>query len=140
MPAHRIQLRGPWDYEWIGGERDPAQPTSGRVKLPASWHELFGPVTGTVRFTRWFHCPTNLSADERVFVVLEGVGGRAVAAINDQPLGELANAAAAGEFDVTDRLAPRNRLCIVLTLASDAPADTDPWASVALEIRNRERK
>ena len=75
MNVHRIRLRGPWNYEWLGDSKQ--EPQNGRVSLPKEWRDLLGDVEGCVRFQRTFHCPTNLSEASRVDLVFEGIGGKA---------------------------------------------------------------
>jgi hypothetical protein len=92
VPTHIIRLRGPWDCEPLESES-----------------------LGQVRHTRRFGFPTNLSPQERVWLVIEGAACRGAAALNDKPLGAIAGEATA-EFDVTDQLRPRNVLRIDIDL------------------------
>lgn len=148
--AHRMHLKGPWHYEWLGnpfrptGKKNSTQsprevPLTGRVKLPASWQELFGAVSGRTRFRRRFHCPTNLDSHEHVFVVFDGIGGTAEISVNGNQLGTVADGPQREGFDITDLLQPANELFVEITF--DAESSTDRpgglWAPVALEIRSQ---
>jgi hypothetical protein len=89
----------------------------------------FSGLTGTVRFCRRFGRPTNLGAGERVWLVFEAIAGQAEVELNDARLGPVAGA---GRFDVTDRLAERNLLTVVLPAADDEGGIV---GDVVLEIR-----
>ena len=135
MPAHRMHLKGPWEIEIPEGGDLAAVPR--RVKLPASWQELFGDFRGTLRFCRRFHKPTNLDEHERVWLVFDGLGGLARVYVNDQELGTVGPTTPTGEFDITPLLQFTNRLHVdvgfIEPAASTAPGGL--WAPVALEIR-----
>lgn len=111
MYPHRIRLRGPWE-------------AAGRtVKLP-------GPVpgfTGRVALSRRFGYPGTIDAQERVWLVVEGLRRPARLSLNGEALGELSTS---GEFDVTSRLLERNGLVIETETDGESP-----WAEVALEVR-----
>jgi hypothetical protein len=160
---HRIHLKGPWHYEWLGGVqppvpglpavpvggtpvtrssgRDPARPRrlpgEHRVHMPTTWQSLFGDTAGTARFRRRFHRPTNLDPDERVFLVFDGIGGRAEIRLNGRQFSSIDAAACPAGFDVTALLAPRNELTVDVVFDPDkVPGQPGGlWAPVALEIR-----
>ena len=98
--VHRIHLRRPWQSETRSGR---------------------------VRWSRRFGRPSGMSADERVWLVLEDVPAEWVS-LNGQvlPAGERA-------VDVTALLQPRNEL--VLETPAAGPAADAPPGLVALEIR-----
>jgi beta-galactosidase/beta-glucuronidase len=142
MQPHRIHLNGPWTYEWIsrqddcGGEDErPAERL--RIKLPAAWRDLFGPVAGNVRFRRPFGKPTNLETSERVSLCFDGVGGTGVVRLNDQILGTLDGNQTSARFDLTGLLESRNVLLVDLCFAPDeSPAEPGGlWRPVAIEIQ-----
>ncbi len=85
MALHTIRLRAPWKC----------------------WQE-----DACIHWERPFGCPTNLSEDEVVRLVLRSDGTRAVAVLNGEVLGN-----APGVYDVTGRLARRNT--IVLRMEGD---------------------
>jgi hypothetical protein len=80
---HRIHLRGPWQLE--PGDGSPAV----TIRMPLE-PEALGNLHGPVRLIRRFNRPTNLSPNERVFVVLEGWENLGRVAVNgvvlDAPL------------------------------------------------------
>lgn len=143
-----MNLKGPWDYEWLSGHTPRSEPSTGtppgsapaaggRIKLPAEWRSVFGSSAGTVRFRRRFGRPTNLDPDERVDLVFDGVGGAVRVLLNGQPLGLIRDTDAAARFDVTTLLQPRNE--VTVDVAFDPSRHPDKpgglWAAVALEIR-----
>ena len=111
--THRIALRGPWEFEWL----TPPVGTvaTGRGALPADWLELWGPHIGRVAWHRWFHRPTGLEADERVWVVVEGPEGGIEIRLNDMPIEEFGRGGRL-QVDLTTQLQARNRLSVVLTV------------------------
>ncbi|MBT4867684.1 MAG: hypothetical protein HON53_21495 [Planctomycetaceae bacterium] len=140
MQPHRIHLNGPWTYEWIGrkddrGSERQAEPL--RIKLPAVWNDLFGPVTGNVRFRRSFGKPTNLESNERVFLCFDGIGGTGTVRLNGGELGTLDGKQTSARYDVTRLLKSRNTLLVELCFAPDAsPAEPGGlWRPVAIEIQ-----
>lgn len=106
---HTIRLREPWDVEPLAG--------------------------GLKRHRRYFNKPTNLSAGEQVWIVVEGAIGFTELTLNDAPpphaKGQGSADSAARTFDVTTLLNLRNELVIVTD-------DTPPAArgEVRLEIHS----
>jgi hypothetical protein len=155
MSVHRIQLKGPWEFEWLAAdERSPsagparssgpedelgARHLAGehRVHMPATWQSLFGDAAGRARFRRRFNRPTNLDADERVFLVFDGISGAAEISLNGHGLGAVTGAAFSAEFEATPLLEPANVLLVELVFnPADHPEQPGGlWAPVALEIR-----
>ena len=135
MQPHRIQLNGPWTYEWIGREEIRAEPL--RIKLPAAWLDLFGPVAGNVRFRRSFGKPTNLESNEQVFLCFDGIGGTGTVRLNNRELGTLDGNQTTARYDVTGLLESRNTLLVELCFAPDeSPAEPGGlWRPVAIEIQ-----
>lgn len=131
-----MHLKGPWEFEWVSGPAEKAGST-GRVTMPADWRSMFGDASGTVRFRRRFHRPTNLEEHERVFIVFDGLGGTASVAVNGQQLGTVHSPQHSAEFEITRRLEPSNILTVEVEF--DAAVRRDDrgglWGPVALEVR-----
>lgn len=151
---HRIQLKGPWEYRPISGSNTTEAtagamdhpltlvpelielPAPGTIKFPASWDVFLGAFRGTVEFRRPFNCPTNLSAKERVDLVLDGVGGDADVKINGVYLGDIPNSTGRGRFDVTRYLRLHNEIRVTVTRTLATPDPCGLWGTVSLEIRD----
>lgn len=133
-----MNLRGPWQTERLAGlEELPDFPP--QVKLPATWEELFGRAVGTVSFTRNLGCPTNLTPESRVFLVLDDYRGQGTASFNGSQLGEISAENTAAEFEVTPLLQRRNQVQITLTV--DPGAAENPGGLpglIGLEIEEPE--
>ena len=111
--AHRIRLRGPWDVRPHTGDAP-----AGRMTVPGTLRDGgWAGFTGRVSFYRRFGRPSNLSPAETVRLVLDQVPGLAEVRLNDERLGPLVGAES---FDVTNRLAERNTLEVVLDATDDA--------------------
>lgn len=148
MQPHRMHLRGPWQYEWLSAQpgtfdapklqEPPSIAESGRVKMPASWESLFGDISGRVRFRRRFHRPTNLDANEQVWIVFDGIGGSGQVLINGERLAEFGDRQTSLEFDVTRRLSVSNELVVDLEHSADQRGARPGglWGLVAIEIRS----
>jgi hypothetical protein len=142
---HRIQLKGPWQYHPLRVDNltnlPPEMtelPPPGTIKLPANWDEFLGEFCGTVEFRRPFNCPTNLSANEQVDLVLGAVGGDANVEINGNFLGTISDLDGSGRFDITRFLRLHNEIRITL---NRRVATFDPrglWGAVSLEIRDKD--
>uniref|UniRef100_A0A7C2K1G0 Glycosyl hydrolases family 2 sugar binding domain-containing protein n=1 Tax=Schlesneria paludicola TaxID=360056 RepID=A0A7C2K1G0_9PLAN len=128
---HRIRLHGPWDV--IG----PGESTSQSRKMPQEWRTLFGSAAGQARFGRWFHCPTNLDPDERVWLVFAGIGGAGKITLNGEQLKEISGNTPAVAADLTNHLQPRNRVEVELAFDPAATAQQGGlFGEVALEIKS----
>jgi hypothetical protein len=103
MYPHRIRLRDPWQHE---PRRD---------------------APGCARSRRRFGYPGRIDPHERVWLVLQGVGGPAEVSLNGVELGRVEDEA---EFEVTAYLRPRNE--VVLAGPGDGGVS---FAEVALEVR-----
>ena len=143
MPIHRIQLKGPWEYEWLSpgsgplGRTDgnPHSERTGRVTMPADWVSLFGELSGTVRFRRRFHRPTNLDPHERVFVAFAAIGGTGTVSVNGTEIGRLSTSSEVQRFEMTNVLKPFSELTVELEFVLER--DGQPgglWSVVAIEI------
>jgi beta-galactosidase/beta-glucuronidase len=149
---HRIQLKGPWEYRPVSdseascdapgpmsampdGSREPCGlPPPGTVKFPASWNEFLGEFRGTVEFRRPFNRPTNLSRDDRIDLVLAGVGGMAEVRVNGVHVGSVLAGETQGRFDITGHLRPHNEIRIQVRCLRETPAPCGLWGTVSLEI------
>jgi hypothetical protein len=145
---YRFFLRGPWQSEplarverdesgtlvWSGSEL----PATATVRLPASWQDVFGKFRGRVRFRRRFHPPTNVEADDRLFIVLDGIGGEGIVWLNGRFLGKTSAQGSSTSLKVTGKLRANNELEIDLEYAdfSGDPGLGGLFAPVVLEIRS----
>ncbi|MCS6851071.1 MAG: hypothetical protein NZ700_07870 [Gemmataceae bacterium] len=140
---HRIRLRGPWECiplaRWAAEAGGPAAlvsdrlPPPRRMNLPCRWGDGgLADFAGKVLFRRHFGCPSRLDSHERVWLTFAGVEGDATVMLNDQPLGEAAQGPAGLEWNITDRLRPRNLLAVEVVSATP---NGGLWGEVALEIR-----
>ena len=140
MVAHRIHLKGPWDFVWHASDTASGEMRSrtGTVAMPQDWVSLFGAEPGTARFQRKFHRPTNLEPHERVLLILTEVRGAGSVQLNDQPVGEFRGCGAAIEFELTAILNPFNVLSIEMTFhpANEPSLPGGLYGPVALEIRS----
>ena len=136
MQPHRIHLRGPWEYEWRPLADAGDMPRTGRVKMPASWQDLFGDGGGSAVFRRRFNKPTNLELHERVSLVFDGIGGTGRVELNGREVGTLVTVDHATRFEVTPLLQESNELCVVLTWDPLQGGDQAgrPWSSLVIEI------
>lgn len=105
---HRIRLHGPWE---VSGPLT-AEPRS--EQWPLDWGALFGPTAGVARFARSFQAPTNLDADERVWLSFAGLGGEGQISLNSHVLQDVTAQSSSLAVDITERLQQRNRLEIEL--------------------------
>jgi hypothetical protein len=121
---YRIRLRGPWEAEPLDppGERR-------RVTIPAQFGECGLSGCRRVRFRRRFGRPRQLDECERVWLVGEGLSGRADLQLNGMVIGQIEGGAFA--FPVVRPLDERNELIVNVT----ADGDGGLWGDVALEIR-----
>ena len=124
MYPHRIRLRGPWQAEPLDPPGPPRQ-----VTLPATLAACGLGDARRLRFRRRFGRPRRLDDFERLWLIGEGLGGRATLHVNGREVG---GAAGTFAFPVTDLIAERNEL--VIDLESDGP-DEGLSGDVALEVR-----
>ena len=85
-PAHRIRLRGPWQFTWRNRE-DQSPDSCGTMQHPDDWRRIVGSRSGVLELTRRFHAPTNLDADETVCLLLTGVFGSGDVRLNNEEIG-----------------------------------------------------
>ena len=149
---HRMNLKGPWDYEWLDGphaasdsnvDLPPAANNDfllahSRVRMPSSIEDAWGAVSGRVRFQRRFQKPTNLEPHERVHIAFDGFGGTATVTLNGEPLAELNDVDSTQTFDTTDRLGQSNILAVELTWnpPGNGAGRGGLWGAVAIEIHD----
>ena len=147
---HRINLKGPWNYEWLDGphRRNTSSPgeddsefsevllNHSRVRMPSSIEDAWGAVTGTVRFRRRFQRPTNLDPHERVHIAFDGLGGSARVLLNEKQIAELRDVESTRSVDVTEQICPTNTLTVDLHWNPDESAQSAGglWGAVAIEI------
>jgi hypothetical protein len=133
MPAHRINLRGPWLLEQ-GTDADRR-----KIRLPGPWEEIFADCSDRVRLTRTFHRPTNLEPWEVVELVFEDWPGHWILSLNQQRLAEFRDASAESpkRIDVTQLLEPTNTLWAETHLEHESVdgRGRGPFGAVSLEIR-----
>lgn len=128
---HRIRLRGPWEVSRLC-DAPCGDEAVAKVRLPATWAAALGEVR-SVRLSRGFGCPAT-EIEESIWLEIESafaselfLNGRRIAAV---PAG-------AHGFDVTGRLATRNRLDIDLRRSGDLAGD-EPLPEVSLLIRSHD--
>lgn len=141
MSVHRINLRGPWDYEWLTPADDSLPGTfskAGTVSMPQDWQTLFGGASGHARFQRKFHRPTNLEPHERVFIVMTASRGSGTIRLNETLIGEFEADGTELSFEVTNALDRFNVLTIELVYSpKEEPAQSGGlYGIVAIEIQN----
>jgi len=131
MTTHRINLRGPWDYQFDGN-------LSGTEAMPREWRALFGDRAGTATFRRKFHRPTNLDPHERVLIVFTEVGGSGRVSINGKQVDEFSAEGELVEIEITAFLKPFNELAVELKFDPhfDAHQRGGLYGVTALEIRS----
>lgn len=134
---HRIHLKGPWEFQPLphhSATLAVRPPIGGTIKFPAAWRDFLGDFAGCVRFTRHFNLPTNLEPQDRVDLVLDGLGGTAEILLNQVPVGSDQPPDQTGRFDITQLLRPHNILEISVEWDGTATGPGGLWAPVALEI------
>lgn len=131
QPVHRINLKGPWSYEWLDGphpvagseerisSEDSPLLADSRVRMPSSWQSAFGSSSGRIRFRRRFQKPTNLDDNERVHMAFDGIGGSAVIAVNGRKIAEVENIESTVSYDVTRLLDPSNEVSVEISFTPD---------------------
>lgn len=136
---HRIHLKGPWDFlplESAPPDNQPL-PAGGTVKFPAEWQAILGDFRGMVRFSRRFNRPSNLESDDRVYLALDGVGGRAEVLVNQQPVGSIESSANSGRCEITPQLQLHNLLEVNVFWQGTATDRGGLWGPIAIEIFER---
>lgn len=139
MPFHRINLRGPWDYQWLDGHGVPSS-TQGTIAMPCEWRLIFGAAAGTARFRRKFHKPTNLESHEVVKIVLTEIRGSGTVSLNGDHLADFSSSGEAVEIEITPFLNPFNELSIDLKFDPivNSAVQGGLFGVTAIEIRSGE--
>lgn len=104
---HVIRLRAPWECE------------------PLARGELSAEAAPGVRCSRRFNAPSNLDADERVWLLCDAIEHRARFTLNGHSLGMVEGPQAQPRLDLTDHLQPHNQLVVEIELAVDDVAPTE---------------
>lgn len=153
---HVIRLRGPWHYEVLPAKNRDAEATgvgehpssagdsldprpAGSAPLPHDWTSgVECGDDGRICWRRRFSQPSGLDPGEAVWLCIAGRGATLAIALNGESLGTITGAETARDFDVTNRLKPRNELAIEVVELAGTPvapspkkAETNAW----LEIR-----
>lgn len=118
---HRIRLRGPWTCQEL-----PEGPVQ-RIEMPSDLSQFRRPMV----LERSFGYPGQIDVEERVWLTFPRFPGIQTIRLNDQSLTSQPSGETALEFDVTERLKPRN--CLRMELAGDSVQGY--LGEVALEIR-----
>jgi hypothetical protein len=127
MYPHRIRLRGPWEHETNG------QPPT-RITLPSPWPELMrGEERVVVR--RRFGYPGRIDANERVWLIAEGVEVNVMATLNGNELRAERSPVRCFADDVTTLLKERNLLELELVGPFEDSSGSSTPLEIALEIR-----
>jgi hypothetical protein len=140
---HAIRLRGPWEFSLSG------TPASGRIEFPCDWPKLLSSVMSAggaavvpaekaaLTLRRHFHLPTGLVTGDRVWLVARFVCAPVAVQLNGTAIQLVEQSDGSHRADITDQLAPRNDLAIVVQPPSPAPIDSrDAVLEVALEIQS----
>ncbi len=139
MKSHRIQLKGPWEYDWKSVVVDGSgpEPRSGTVTMPRDWQSIFGDRSGAAEFRRKFHRPTNVESHETVILVFNGIRGQTAVSLNRDLLGEFIGTGDAVEFKVTSLLKEFNELRVEIAFDPQFEPDVSGGLHgvVALDIR-----
>jgi beta-galactosidase/beta-glucuronidase len=133
--AHTIRLRGPWQFQplfrWLRDDAGQVRqvtddlPPGGKTPVPGDWTDALGKdFLGCVRYTRHFHCPTNIESHERVWLVCEGVDHVAAFSLNGNPLFSSTGAESPAAHDITAHLQPHNVLTVDVSVPPDGLAAT----------------
>ncbi len=132
---HPFRLHGPWQVTALTAEDDGAK---SEITLsndgPAGWYKLLGDdYRGQVRLARRFGRPSNLEQTETVWLIAEELPAGCQATLNGRRLGQTSGAGETGQWEVTQRLAPRNELW--LEFAVDDEASRDAGCAGPREVR-----
>ena len=126
MSVHRIRLHGPW----LIRPHLPDVPP-GRMTIPATLHDGgFADYAGRVSLHRHFGRPTNLDAQEQVWLVFEELISLEAILLNGK---QLSKPNTPIEFDITGDLQDRNEVEVVLNATNDR---CGILGNVQLEIRS----
>ncbi|MBX7169284.1 MAG: hypothetical protein K1X74_23330 [Pirellulales bacterium] len=137
MAAHRIRLRGPWEFE-VRGSALGSLPSPGKVHVPCRFAAHLPPgFRGRVRYVRRFGQPP-LAAAETLWLVVEGLALPARIELNGRPVAAVDAPPGRGEFMISGLVEPRNVLCVEFAEV-DTASEVD-WGEVCLEVRQPQNK
>ncbi|TWT62329.1 hypothetical protein [Rubinisphaera italica] len=113
--SHSIRLIGPWIVQPQNGLRFVDQKgdstASRRIKMPASWTELFGTTSGKATFTRTFNSPTGIDK-QTLIISLEELHGYGTVSFNGEQLIEFGMDDQRLQIDVTSQLVLNNKIVV----------------------------
>ena len=139
--SHKIRLHGPWQFESARQADENLQLNEGAIKkrkvqLPCKLDEVRDvSLAAAFKLSRTFGCPTELTADQKIWLVIESTGVSGKAFLNDQNLGVLNDGGLRTE--ISQRLQQRNSLRMELD-PHRGDANAAEIQSVRLEIEERE--
>ena len=115
--SHTIRLTGPWQVVRVEplqfAEGGVKETESLRVKMPKSWQDLFGPVSGEAVFLRTFNKPTGIDR-ERIFLSIEDLKCSGHLMFNDNIIHRFPQEEDHLYIDITDQLQLTNKLSLYL--------------------------
>jgi hypothetical protein len=101
-------------------------PPARTVRLPADWGEVLDTgFRGRVQCRRGFGCPSGLSPNDAVQLVIQPADSLEHAWLNDRPLTSEATGVADARFEIRSLLLPRNLLIAEFLLAARSSAPPD---------------
>jgi|GEM_PF-415199 len=151
MYPHRIQLKGPWDFQlgnaWSADTRH--EPRSQTIRLPCRFADVgLTGINDPVSLVRRFGRPREVSDYERLWITCAGADYLSHWYLNGDLLGSHIGAFDPFEFEVTSSLRSRNELRVLVECPDGTvlpsgepvwrgalPPGGGLWGTVALEIR-----
>ena len=115
--SHSIRLIGPWFVQPQDGlqfidQREEIAAVR-RIKMPASWENLFGNAKGKATFMRTFNSPTGID-QQTLKIMLEELNGSGTVSLNGEQLIEYGNDDNHIQVNITSQLKLNNQLVIEL--------------------------
>lgn len=137
---HPFRLKGPWQFTAHNVQDHGSKPLEySEIDGPGSWGSMVGErFCGQVKLVRRFGRPSNVEIPETVWLVVDDLPQGSSVTLNGRPMGLVAGGPRHVEWEVTDRLAARNELCIEFTVAEGQPAAVSAQSTpseVRLEVR-----
>lgn len=128
MPMHTIRLRRPWMRSI------PGQPTPEKVDVPDDSSVTVDAGT-VVQYQRSFNRPTGLGPDDTIWILIESYRAQSIEVrLNDHPLDQTEHTADGSvRVNVTNHLAPSNRLELQLTADAIQPGLLDGLVSLQID-------
>ena len=119
---HKIRLHGPWQATVVAGEID-SEKRSFDATVESDWESILGKdFCGLVRYQRKFNCPTGLTPNQQVAIVVTEVDFFGECRLNERELGSL-TFGNAGSFEVGGLLESFNNLIIDVRLTAEDQRD-----------------